>query len=672
LFVDHVPAGTYQATVTDSRGAIVVSPAMTLETFSVTPTVTDARCSLGATGEISLTVHGGQAPYNYTWRDLNTGDPIEFNYWVMPVARGTYAVTVTDAAGCSTTLSDIRVNAPYIFTATAAVVPPNCNGNGSDTGEVWVTAQGRAPYRYEISAGGSGTPFPATFEEDASGFRFTNLTPAWYDVVVYDDAGCQTEFMSAVVEPLPELEPGWGYEEHCGGASIDVQYGGYTPGMNFIWYADAEGNVPLDTAVVFHTPTLNESTTYYLANYKQGCRSALIPYILNITPTPPKPVITYHGSTTFCADQSLVLEAPTGYGGYEWSDGSTKRTLAVQSSGARTVQVWHAAGCKSPVSDAVVTVVRPKPARPVITASGETSFCTGQSVTLTAPAGFDHYRWSDGATLSQRVVSTSGDYSVSVQDDGGCESEISHVVSVRVEALPDRPVIQAGDDRTFCEGGSVRLSTSAGYSRYQWSNGKTTQSIDATASGVYTVVVGDACKSSVSSPVVVDVLPAPPSPEEIILVAPDRLKAMGPSQYYTWELDGVPLDIHDAEILVTTSGLYRARGVTAYGCLSPEDATYQLTLGNVTGIDNPLHLAWTVYPVPSNGLVTLQRGTAGAGAMTLQVTDAWGRRIRQTTTTAAGDHLLDLRDMPSGVYYVAVQHGTHRLTRKIIIAKGTP
>jgi hypothetical protein len=243
---------------------------------------------------------------------------------------------------------------------------------------------------------------------------------------------------------------------------------------------------------------------------------------------------------------------------------------------------------------------------------------------------------------------------------------------VRVEALPGRPVIQAWDDRTFCEGGSVRLSASAGYSRYQWSNGETTQSIDATASGAYTVVVGEACKSQASSPVVVDVLPAPPSPEEIIQVAPNRLQAVGASHYYTWELDGVPLDIHDAEISVTTGGLYRVRGVTAYGCLSPEDAMYQLTLENVTGIDSPLHQAWTVYPVPSNGLVTLQRGTAGAGAMTLEVIDAWGRRIRQAITTTGGDHLLDLRDLPGGVYYVAVQQGTHHLMRKIIIAKGTP
>ncbi|MCD9019800.1 GEVED domain-containing protein [Parachryseolinea silvisoli] len=671
LFVDNLAAGTYQATITDSRGATVVSPAMTLETFSVTPTVTDARCSLGASGEISLTVHGGQAPYDYAWRDLNTGYPIEFNYWIMPAARGAYAVTVTDAAGCSTTLSNIRVNAPYIFTATAAAVPPNCNGNGSDTGEVWVTAQGKSPYRYELFVDNSGVPVPATFEEDDRGFRFTNLEPGWYSVIAYDDAGCQAEFVSVVVEPLQELDAAWGYEEHCGGAPVDVQYGGYIPGMNFVWYADAVGEVPLDTAVVFHTPILNEPTTYYLANYKQGCRSALIPYILNITPTPPKPVIAYTGSTTFCADQSLVLEAPTGYAGYKWSDGSTTRMLAVQGSGAFTVQAWHAEGCKSPASDAVVTAVRPKPARPVITVSGETSFCTGQSITLTAPAGFDHYRWSDGPTLSQRVVGTSGDYRVRVQREGECESDVSDAIPVRVEALPGRPVVQADGDRMFCEGGVVRLSAPTGYSRYQWSNGETTQSIDVMASGSYTVVVGEACKSPASIPVAVDVLPAPPSPEAIVWIAPDRLQVIGASPYYAWELDGVPLEIHDAEILVTTGGLYRARGVTVYGCLSPEEVSYQLTL-NVTGIDDPSDQAWTVYPVPSNGLVTLQRGTAGVGAVTLQVTDAWGRRIRQAITTVAGDHLLDLRDIPGGVYYVALQQGTHSLVRKIIITKGTP
>jgi PA domain/Bacterial Ig-like domain (group 3)/Subtilase family/Putative Ig domain/Secretion system C-terminal sorting domain/PKD-like domain/HYR domain/Ig-like domain CHU_C associated len=69
--------------------------------------------------------------------------------------------------------------------------------------------------------------------------------------------------------------------------------------------------------------------------------------------------------------------------------------------------------------------------------------------------------------------------------------------------------ITPGGSTTFCAGGSVELTSSAGTS-YLWSNGATSQSITVTVSGSYTVTVTDAngC-SATSSPTTVTVNPLP-------------------------------------------------------------------------------------------------------------------------------------------------------------------
>ncbi|MBL7916265.1 MAG: T9SS type A sorting domain-containing protein [Bacteroidia bacterium] len=56
---------------------------------------------------------------------------------------------------------------------------------------------------------------------------------------------------------------------------------------------------------------------------------------------------------------------------------------------------------------------------PTITPSGSVDLCTGGSVTLTASAG-SAYNWSNGATTQSIVVSTAGNYVVTVDDGAGC------------------------------------------------------------------------------------------------------------------------------------------------------------------------------------------------------------------------------------------------------------
>jgi hypothetical protein len=74
---------------------------------------------------------------------------------------------------------------------------------------------------------------------------------------------------------------------------------------------------------------------------------------------------------------------------------------------------------------------------------------------------------------------------------------------------PATPTMTVGGPTTFTEGGSVRLTAPAGFS-YLWSNNETTQSIDVTTSGSYTLeTILDGCTSAVSAATVVTVILIP-------------------------------------------------------------------------------------------------------------------------------------------------------------------
>lgn len=132
---------------------------------------------------------------------------------------------------------------------------------------------------------------------------------------------------------------------------------------------------------------------------------------------------------------------------------------------------------------------------PTITYTGATTFCNGLTKTLTAPSGMTAYLWSNGATTQSIVVSTTGNYSVTVTNTRGCVAT-SAPVSITVTAGPSASIAVSGAT-TFCTGGSALLtgsSTTAGVS-YQWLNngtnvsGATTAYYNATTSGLYSLKV---------------------------------------------------------------------------------------------------------------------------------------------------------------------------------------
>src|SRR5206468_4851413 len=97
-------------------------------------------------------------------------------------------------------------------------------------------------------------------------------------------------------------------------------------------------------------------------------------------------------------------------------------------------------------------------------------------------------------------------------------SAASTAIAVTVNDVPATPTITAGSATTFCQGGSVTLSSSSA-SGNQWFlngaaiSGATNATYSANASGSYTVqVTSSGCPSTMSAATNVTVNPIPAAP----------------------------------------------------------------------------------------------------------------------------------------------------------------
>ena len=94
-------------------------------------------------------------------------------------------------------------------------------------------------------------------------------------------------------------------------------------------------------------------------------------------------------------------------------------------------------GCAS-VRDSATISIEAAPTA-TVTASGATSFCPGDSVTLTATGG-GTYLWSNGATSASITVRTGGTYYVAVTNAAGC-ADTSANTTVTVLPAPAQPTL---------------------------------------------------------------------------------------------------------------------------------------------------------------------------------------------------------------------------------------
>ncbi|MCB0575029.1 MAG: hypothetical protein KDC61_10755 [Saprospiraceae bacterium] len=102
--ITSLNSGPYTITVTDAASCSTTAmvSVSTATAMSLQTTVLGTTCSSVSDGEIDLTVSNGSPPYSYSWSNLpGSPDPQDQT----GLATGTYVITVTDNAGCTTNTS---------------------------------------------------------------------------------------------------------------------------------------------------------------------------------------------------------------------------------------------------------------------------------------------------------------------------------------------------------------------------------------------------------------------------------------------------------------------------------------------------------------------------------------------------------------------------------------
>lgn len=132
--------------------------------------------------------------------------------------------------------------------------------------------------------------------------------------------------------------------------------------------------------------------------------------------------------------------------------------------------------------------------------SGETTFCYGDSITISGPSGFVSYLWSNGDSSTSIIVSDSGEFSLVVSNEMGCVSDSSDIFRVIEKPMIEQPEI-------LLIGGNLGdyFESSIEGDTYQWYfEGDSIEGADQKqhvprALGLYQVEVWvDGCKSALS------------------------------------------------------------------------------------------------------------------------------------------------------------------------------
>lgn len=641
--INSVSSGTYTLTITDNKGCTRV------ETYNITqPTPliatmssTDVLCNGDATGSVNVSPSGGTAPYTYSWQN-SSSVLVETSSSLNNVNADIYQVTVTDARGCTFTISE-TISEPTLLVLNANVTDVSCNG-GSD-GEIdLIVSGGVGPYTYSWT---NSVPNSIGNIQDLFG-----ISAETYTVVVTDANGCSKTLSREVKQPLiPISVDVESFDVLCFGentGSINLTVNGGTPPYTFSW---SNGESTKDVSNL-----LAGNYTYTVID-DNGC-----PYNGNVVINQPsQPIaVTEVITDVNCfgeSNGSIDLTVSGGTPGYtfKWSNSSfqlstTNEDLINYIADDYRYEITDANGCK-----AIDTLTISEP--PLLTSeiSGVDILCHGGdngSVNLTVNGGVSPYiySWNNGAVSQNLVNLTAGVYEVLITDSQGCET----INAIELTEPSDSLEYEYEVVHVKCNDGidgEIELHVSGGTLPYDigWSNGETNSIIDELTAGYYEFIVTDNNGCIISDSIEI-VQPDAVTLNEVITDVScnglsdgviDISPTGGTAPYqYTWfnsnyalsaqtqDLEGFPADIYQVEIRDTNNCFYEmfleieepevivveyTFGVTS--CFGSSDASI---LVDVTGGTPAYTFEW------SNGATTQNLENIPAGVYELDLTDANG------------------------------------------------
>ena len=435
----NLPAGTYTVYVTDAVGCVkeveleVTQPdtplILSIDTFE------NVLCHGGNNAFIDLGVIGGTPPYSYLWSNGETSEDIQF------LTAGTYTVTVTDANGCSETISQ-TITEPEPITVEDTIHNVSCYG-GND-GYI------------DISVSGGTPPYSYTWSNGDSTQDINNLIEGNYSVTVTDSHGCQYFETYYVDEPDAPLQTSiTGHDVLCHGestGSADLTVTGGVPPYSYQW---SNGHTTQDINNIPAGEYIVTVTDHY------GC--VIIDSIYIDEPDEPLQLtgtvedVRCHGEY----NGSITLNITGGTPPYNviWNTGAQNTIYEGLAAGTYSVTVNDDNGCKI---FGEYEVNEPQPLYGAVTEPQQ--ICIGEEAQIWVAATGGTYpynfEWSNGMTIDTIYVNpdTTTEYSVTITDSHGCTFVPNSTI---VNVYPPLSATVTLSDDTICPGENVLLEIEA-------------------------------------------------------------------------------------------------------------------------------------------------------------------------------------------------------------------
>lgn len=388
----------------------------------------------------------------------------------------------------------------------------SCYGAGDGSINVTINAVNHAsPYTYNWSNGST--------VQDPNG-----LDGGPHQLMAQDANGCEL-FTGATISEPPLLEVSYSkVDKPCGGGpdvgSIDVSVFGGTPPYAYSWNTGATSEDLSGLGAGTYTLTVTDA---------RNCNQI-------VTVTIDEPITLGHNalvSNVNCLNGNDGAIDVTSFGGslpysYSWSSGQNSEDISGLIAGTYTLTLTDAKGC----TDIVAHTVTEPPTAVALTSAPIDVSCFGGNdggVDITTSGGTPGYSYSWISSLGGLLPYTTedissiptGEYTVQVTDNNGCQIQITQLVDQPNAPLASSPIIT--DVPCFGDPtGSIDPVISGGTAPYSyaWSNGATTAMLTNVVSGAYTLTITDArgCQDIYNY-----VISEPPAPLSMILNGTDIL-----------------------------------------------------------------------------------------------------------------------------------------------------
>lgn len=472
----NLTSGYYSVTVTDPTTCVYIdtfylSPSPT----GITATLNFNKCQATLT---PLSLGNVSYPVSYLWSDGSTDKSLQ------SPAAGVYTLQVTDADGCTGTMTKTITPYSASMVISATSTPATCNNNDG-TIDLTVTG-GLAPYTYYWYGAASGT---SQSTEDP-----TAVPVGTANIQVRDANNCWSDYIEVNVGgPSVTLDP---LMISCGQTN-NGQINAITTNMTnptFLWSNGETTPSISGLSYGFYSVQATDGgcviSTDSIQMYNNGNLTASI-----------------YDSTQTCATEYIEVSA---WGGavvynsvsdysYLWNTGETTTTI-IPASGSNfySVTVTDPLGCTA-VDTATVNGGVIGNISGVVTDATCGNADGAIDLTVTNFSGGHSYSWSPtGETTEDLTGIYAGHHSVKVTNWNGCEIMKTFAVGEFVE-------MESTDASCGLNNGSAVVHDYGMTNpTFLWSNGATANSLNNLAAGTYYVTTTNGACAIVDSAVILD------------------------------------------------------------------------------------------------------------------------------------------------------------------------